>query len=63
MKWNTLNLLVLLLLANALAATAGNYEISLKNKKLRTKLDSYSTQKVIDAREHTTCIGFLHRNS
>lgn len=60
MNWKFLNLLALLLLVNALAAVADNYEISLKNKKVRTDFHDYSIQKVIDARENTTCIGFLH---
>ena len=60
MNLKFMTLLSLLLLANALAAVADNYEISLKNKKVRTEFHGYSIQKVIDARENTTCIGFLH---
>ena len=60
MNLKFMTLLSLLLLANALAAVADNYEISLKNKKVRTEFHDYSIQKVIDARENTTCIGFLH---
>jgi hypothetical protein len=60
MNWKFLNLLALLMLMNAWASVADNYEISLKHKKVRVELHDYSIQKVIDARENTACIGFLH---